>query len=403
MPARPFTILCVAFYFKGVAFIRKAKSLGCRVYLLTNVKLADEPWPRESLDDIFYLHDEGDQWSRESLLKGVSYMARTLHFDRIVALDDFDVEKAALLREHLRVPGMGDTRTRYFRDKLAMRTQAAEAGIPVPAFVGLIHYDEVRQFLEQVPGPWVLKPRFSASATGIKKVLHADALWPILDQLGDQQSYHLLEQFVPGHVYHVDSIVYDRTVVFARAHQYTDTPMRVAHEGGIFATHTVAYGSPAEGALLEENRRVLAAMGLREGASHTEFIQAEADGRFYFLETSARVGGAHIAEMLEASSGLNQWEEWARIEALRPGEPYLLPPIRHDYSGIILSLAQQSMPDTSAYDDPEIVWRMQMHQHVGLIVRSPRLERVQELLARYTERFYDDFFAWHPITDRPAH
>jgi len=36
---------------------------------------------------------------------------------RVVTLEDFDVEKVAALREHLRIPEMGDTTTRYFRDK----------------------------------------------------------------------------------------------------------------------------------------------------------------------------------------------------------------------------------------------------------------------------------------------
>ena len=43
------------------------------------------------------------------------------------------------------------------------------------------------------------------------------------------------------------------------------------------------------------------AMGLLRGVSHTEFIKSKADGKFYFLETSARVGGANLAELVEAA------------------------------------------------------------------------------------------------------
>ena len=59
------------------------------------------------------------------------FLARTRLIDRIVPLDDYDVETAAALREHLRVPGMGDTTARYFRDKLAMRVQARDRGLQV--------------------------------------------------------------------------------------------------------------------------------------------------------------------------------------------------------------------------------------------------------------------------------
>ena len=62
------------------------------------------------------------------------------------------------------------------------------------------------------------------------------------------------------------------------------------------------------------NREVIAAMGMVRGVTHAEFIRGEADGQFYFLEIAARVGGAHIDLMIEHATGLNLWEEWARIE-----------------------------------------------------------------------------------------
>jgi hypothetical protein len=52
------------------------------------------------------------------------HLSRRVKIDAVVPLDDFDVEKAAALREHLRLPGMGDSQARLFRDKLAMRTTA---------------------------------------------------------------------------------------------------------------------------------------------------------------------------------------------------------------------------------------------------------------------------------------
>jgi glutathione synthase/RimK-type ligase-like ATP-grasp enzyme len=197
---RPQTVLCIATYFKGLEFMRECHRQGCRVYLLTAQKVVGENWPREALTDVFALPGNPDTWSKEMLVNSVSFLARTIKFDRIVPLDDYDLEKAALLREHMRVAGMGDTRTRYFRDKLAMRTQAAEAGIPVPAFVHVLNHDRVRAYTERVPAPWVLKPRSQASAAGIKKIRSDEELWSTIEQLGDEQSYYLLEAFVPGSI-----------------------------------------------------------------------------------------------------------------------------------------------------------------------------------------------------------
>jgi biotin carboxylase len=398
--SRPVTILCLASYEKGAEFMRACKRQGCRVLLLTSESIAKADWPRESIDDIFLIPDDNKKWKLDDVVKGVSYLARTEQIDRIVPLDDFDLETAAALREHMRVPGMGETTTRYFRDKLAMRMRATESGIPVPDFIHVLNYERLNDFLERVPPPWLLKPRFEASATGIKKLNSVDEVWEAIEALGDRQSYYVLERFVPGDIYHVDSIVSEKEIIFAAAHKYGTPPLNVSHEGGVFTTSTVPRGSVDESALFAINSEVLETKGLVRGVSHTEFIKGREDGRFYFLETSARVGGANIVELIEAANGINLWAEWAKIEIARGEQPYQLPPLRQDYAGLIVSLARQKHPDTSAYTDPEIVWRMNKLYHAGLIVMSPDSSRISHLLEEYTKRFYTDFFATQPLPER---
>ncbi|MCI0580291.1 MAG: ATPase, partial [Chloroflexi bacterium] len=382
---RPLTFLCLASYFKGTTFLEEAKRQGCHVILLTREKLAGEPWPMDSVDERFLMPELN---KRPDILHAVSYLARTRVIDRIVPLDDFDVETAAALREHLRVPGMGDTTARFFRDKLAMRTQARDEGILVPEFSRVLNYDELRAFMARVPPPWVLKPRSQAGAMGIKKLYTDEDLWRRLDELGDQQSYFVLEQFVPGDVYHVDSIIWEREVVFAEVHKYRRPPLAVSHEGDVFVSRTLPRDLPEVAELKALNRQLMAALRMVRGVSHTEFIQAEADGRFYFLETAARVGGANLAEMIEAATGLNLWAEWARLEVANArGAAYRLPETRQDYAGILVCLARQEWPDLSYFNDPEVVWRLEKKHHAGLIVAAAGQARVEELLDRYTPRF----------------
>ena len=395
---RPPTILCITTYEKGQEFMRQCKRQGCTVILLTAEKLRDADWPRESLDDTFYLPEE---ISVPDIVKAVTHLARTRKLDRIVALDEFDMETAATLREHLRIPGMGLTTMRYFRDKLAMRMRALDRGIRVPDFVPAVNHEDIRYYLDHVPGPWVLKPRQEASAIGIKKINSADELWPVLDQLGDKQSTFLLERFVPGDVFHVDSVVSENEVVFANVSKYGKPPMKVAH-GGVFTTFTVPRGSDADSALRAINRELIAALGLLRGVAHAEFIQAQADGHFYFLECAARVGGAYINEMVETATGINLWREWARIEVAGDDGSYKLPPVREDYAGVILSLARQDEPDTSGYNDPEVQMRIKKHHHAGLVLKSADPYRIPALLENYAQRFAEEFMAIEPIKDKPS-
>ena len=396
---RPVTFLCIASYFKGDKFIRECKRMGCRVILLTKEKLLNENWPRDAIDEV---HAMPDLQNREHVVNGVSFLARTRIFDIIVALDDFDVEMAAALREHLRLPGMGESTARRFRDKLAMRMRARDLGIRVPEFIQVLNHDQLSDFLHRVPAPWVLKPRSQASAIGIKKIETAEQFWQIVETLGDQQSFNLLERFVPGDIYHVDSIVYQGNVQFAAIQKYMLPPMSVAHEGGIFASCSLERSSPEEPILRSLNDRVITQFELEQGVSHTEFIRGRDDGEFYFLETAARVGGAHIAELVEAASGINLWTEWAKVVFADKTQPYRLPERRKDYAGLIITLARQENPDTTDYDDPEIVWRLNKRHHAGLIVRSRQWQRVNTLIESYAERFRADFHASMPLPDQPS-
>lgn len=397
MPGRR-TLLCVATYFKGEAFLIRAKEEGCHVILLTAASLLNDPWPRTHIDEVFGLTNHND---RRAVLNGVSYLCRDRMIDRVVALDDFDVETAAHIREHLRMKGLGDSDARLYRDKLAMRVRAREAGVRIPAFTGILHYEHVRDFLARVPPPWLLKPRGEASAIGIQKHDDADAVWRAIDALGDNQSFYLIEQMVPGDLYHVDSLMADGKVAFACPSRYHRPLFDVYHGGGAYATRTLPADRPEYAALLRANEQLLTGFGYDRGASHTEFMRAHADGEFYFIETSARVGGANTAEMVEAATGINLWGEWAKLEA-EYDKPYVVPPCKRRHAGTIISLARQDKPDTTAFTDPEIVYRLDKRQHVGFVVASDSSERVDDLLEQYIERIRRDFLMILPASERPV-
>lgn len=383
--------------------MRECKAAGCDVILVTREKMLQEDWPRDVLDEVFALPNDAPV---ELFLDLVSHIAKTRKPDRIVALEEFDVVIAALAREHLCMPGMSSSTAKTFRDKYAMAVHARDAGLSVPDFVAAINNDEVGEFLNRVPPPWVLKPRSDVSAIGIRKIERADDVWKTIEELNQREtlreraSYHVLARFIPGEVFHVDSLVTDGRVAFAGVNKYGRPPLQVAHGGGAYISQTIPHDSAEKKKLLEINRRLIKAMEMQSGATHAEFIKSEADGDFYFLEIASRVGGAYIADVLEAASGINLWREWAKLEvAGAKAKPTLKP--RKEHAGIILSLARQEFPDTSAYDDPEIAYRAKKKHHAGLIVRSKSHARVTELLDDYGRRFVDDFIAVLPPLERP--
>jgi biotin carboxylase len=400
MPSdHPIAILCVTSYEKGQDFLRACKALGCTVYLLTEEKLRKGNWPREAIDEMFFMPEE---LPLQDLLNAVSYAARSRKIDRIVALDEFDLENVAAIREHLRLPGMGLTTVHYFRDKLAMRMRAREAGILVPEFIHVLNHENLSEFMMRVPGPWLLKPRAQASGIGMKKINASDELWPWLDQLGDKQSQYLLEQFIPGQVFHVDGIVSEKRVLFAEAHAYGMPPLDVSHHGGVFTTRTLPRDSGDALEIKEIHKELVEALGLMRGVTHTEFLKSRADEQFYFLEIAARIGGAYISNVVQAATGINLWREWAQLEVGAGKQLYNLPQPHQDFAGVIVSLARQQEPDTSGYTDEEIVYRISKYHHAGFVLKSSSADRVEELLSTYSKRFVSDFLATQPVPDKPT-
>ncbi|MBK8507003.1 MAG: ATPase [Saprospiraceae bacterium] len=399
------TFLCLTCYFKGAAFIRACKADGHRVFLVTSEQLKSDDWPWDCIDEVFYMQeDEDGYWRNADLINALAYLMRTKKIDCLIALDDFDVERAALLREEFRIPGMGQTTARYFRDKLAMRIQARDGGIPVPAFSSLFHDGDIHSFTSSIPAPWLVKPRSEASATGIRKVHSTDQLWSLLKELGDQRHHYLIEQFLPGDVYHVDALSYESKNIFIRSSKYLNTPFEVAHAGGIFRTATLDESSEEHKSLVDINQKLMQVFGMKHGASHSEYIRSYENDQYYFLETSSRVGGAYIAEMIEAASGINLWHEWAHIEtALINNKPYKLPKKTSLQAAAIISLSRFEHPDDQNFNAPEIWLRLQKKYHIGFILQSKKRERLLDLLEDYGNRIANEFHAAMEAPKRSSH
>lgn len=388
------TFLCISNYFKGADFLINLKKIGNKVYLVTSEKLRDKPWPHQHIDEIFYMEGQDVDWNLEHLLLGVGNFMKSTKIDAIVALDDYDVEKATYLRENLRIDGMGQTTGRYFRDKLAMRMRAKSCGIAIPAFCSLFNDHDINTFADTIEAPWVLKPRSEASASGIIKVYNKENLWIHINEMGNNRFKYLLEQFKPGDVFHCDSLIWNSKVIFSLTSKYLATPMEISQGGGVFRSANIPYNSEDDKAIKKINEQVMKGFGLKHGAAHTEFIKCKEDGQIYFLETSSRVGGAHLAEMVAEASNINLWKEWAAIEdALVKETKYTLPKVKKGYAGIVLTLSKFQHPNLSSFSDPEVCFKVPLEYHAGLIVKSDKQERVLELLEDYGNRLVNDFTA----------
>ena len=396
-------IVCIASEYKGTEFLEEASRAGWHVTLVTRKNLLDQGWDWQSINDVSPVEAEATQFD---YVRAITNIAGSRAIDKIVGLDEFDVLTAAMAREHLNLPGMSHSHAVRFRDKLTMRNIAYQAGIPCPEFIGAFNESEINEFLSSVPAPWIVKPRHEVSAFGIRKCETAQQVWDVLTDLDnlhnwrDHPSQFLIERFVEGRVFHVDSVTAGGKVVACGVSQYGTTPFKVSHYGGVFTSSIVPYRSKERKELETLNRALLMAFKYDRGVSHAEFLQSDETGEFFLLEVACRVGGAYIANVLEHACGFNLWREWAKLETATDENAYKLPELRKDFAGIALALANTDEPDTSHYTDEEIVYKVNKPKHVGLIFRSEKQKRIDELISVYTERITNDFLAVAPVKMR---
>ncbi len=396
-------IVVIASEFKGNDFLEECHESGWVVTLVTKEKLLDEPWVWTSLRDVKTVKNDA---RAEDFVRAVVNVAGVTRIDKVVGLDEFDVLVAATAREHLQIAGMETSLATRFRDKLTMRNVASKNGIPCPEFLGSFNAEDIEKYLHDVPAPWIVKPRNEVSAFGIRKCQTNEEIWSALHDLDnrntwrDHPSQFLIEKFIEGDVFHVDSIVYEGKVLACGVSKYGTTPFSVAHGGGVFTSSTVKYNSKERKELEKLNVKLLTAFEYDKGVTHAEFLRSSVDGKFYLLEVACRVGGAYIANVHDYANGFSLWREWAKLELSDKENPYKLPKIRKEYAGVALCLAKIEKPDTFSYVDEEIVYRVDKKRHVGLIVHSPNYERVQELLEEYRRRFAEDFLDTAPIKER---
>lgn len=391
--------LCLASYPTGHEFLHQCAEMGIKVTLLTLDQNRDADWPRESLEDLVSMPAG---LNREQILNTVSWMARAKRFDRVVALHERDLETAAQIREHMRVPGMGTTTAGCYRDKLAQRVIASAFGYAVPEFCRVLNYDELRSYMARVPAPWLLKPRTHAPQGAGRIIQDPEHLWRTLDQLGDAQSHYILEQIVPGDSFHVDSIVSECEIRFSVVHRGGDQ----LQTDDVVTMRTVDRNSREARELSVINRALAPSFGMVRGVTHAEFLRSHTDGKFYFLEIGAQVaedtfdGSPFINLLVETSAGVSLWREWAKLEIADVRQvSYAVPDSFEGYAGSASFLMQGIGPELDSITDPAIVSRVRKGPHAGLIVRAASPEKVQQLLGDFGAKLQKSLAAAGRVAD----
>ncbi|MGW4897570.1 ATP-grasp domain-containing protein [Kitasatospora sp. NPDC004240] len=277
-----------------------------RVRLVTSLAKAAEA-VGEELESVTAVNAYDERALIEAVEFQVSFGGREAH--RIVAVTERLLLLAARLRDRLGLPGQSVPQTLPFRDKVVMKEHLRRHGIRVPAFAPFSE-ENARELLRRHP-VLVAKPRLGSGSVEITVLRGEEDLAAFAAAHRGRFDEFEVEQFVPGRLYHVDSVVEDAEVVAAVAGGYLDdttsyTALRPCRGVGVPP-------GPLLDSLLEFNRRVLAAFPGFTGVTHHEMFVTE-DGEVYLCEIGARAGGGGVIAGFLSRTGVNLDEVMIRAQ-----------------------------------------------------------------------------------------
>ena len=218
---------------------------------------------------------------------------------------DRAVPVVAAVADELGLPGIGAETAHLMTNKIAMRRQLAEAGVPQPRFAAVRTLHEARAAAHAVGFPSVLKPADSAGQRGLflceslddlERHLHAS-----LAQSTEQEA--ILESYHEGMEVNGLLVVRGGEPMVVTLSDRRRPPGRGF---GVAIAHV--YPSMLFGDALEEVRRTgvhtVKALGLREGIAYPQVLWSK-DGVARLIEVAARIPAGQMDSVARYGVGVD--------------------------------------------------------------------------------------------------
>ncbi|WP_328681932.1 ATP-binding protein [Streptomyces sp. NBC_00343] len=249
-------------------------------------------------------------------------LAREHGVTHVVAPHERDLERAAVLREILGLPGQRTQTVLPFRDKSLMKELAVAAGVRVAAYREMETATDIVAFADAHGFPVVLKPRDSAGSVGLHILGTREELDTYLAEdfglYGPDLPNLIAEEYVPGPLCHIDGLVLGGRLALAWPSQYQYALATYATDTGPRIDLTLDVDDPLSHRLLAFTERLLAALpGPENFAFHAEVFHTP-DDELVLCEIACRTGGAAIRDIVTLLFGADPTESWLRAEAGLP-------------------------------------------------------------------------------------
>lgn len=223
-------------------------------------------------------------------------------FHTIISSSEYDVLRAARLRECLNLEGQSYKSALAFRNKVVMKEYVQHAGISVPSFAAIEMAVDLYGFIEINGYPVVVKPISGMGSMDTTVLKNKQDLCVFLE--GGIMPNYMVEKFVQGDVYHIDGAIINGEIVLAWPSRYMNNCLSF-QQGEYLSSYQLEKNNPLTERLREFTAQVLDVLPTPQHTSfHAEVFHTPED-EIVFCEIASRTGGALVREAVQHTFGVD--------------------------------------------------------------------------------------------------
>ncbi|PZD96792.1 carboxylate--amine ligase [Paenibacillus sambharensis] len=227
---------------------------------------------------------------------------REHHFHTLLATSEFDILRAAKIRDYLGISGQTYESALAFRNKMVMKRLLREAGVEVPACLVVETATDIRRFVDTHGFPIVCKP-VDGSGSVDTCIIRSDEDLVNYIRNGIAPNTEV-ESFIEGDMYHVDGLVIKGQLIFSWPSKYMNGCLAY-QEGNYNGSYLLAPDDPMTPRLKDFTAQVIEALPTPLHTSFHAEIFVTPDDRLVFCEIASRTGGGLIQQAVKQGFGVD--------------------------------------------------------------------------------------------------
>lgn len=272
----------------------------------------------------------------------------------VICCSDTGLKAIGRVNDVMGLTGLTEKSADESSNKFLMKERLVEAGVRTAQFYRLRNEEELKEAVEKIGYPVIIKATDLQGSRGICIVHGESNLVSSFNEVMNltHKDYCIIEEFIIGKEYGAQSFVYHGDVLFVLPHGDETMMCKTAVPVGHYMPYEMSEALYEDTCLQVKN--AIKALGFDNCPVNVDLI--ERDGKAYIIELTGRVGANCLPELTGNYFGINYYDMILHtclggsplpiFEVRQEPSATLARMVRSDKAGIAKSISVPELPDT---------------------------------------------------------